>query len=237
MPNIIFNHVRLSQPSQFAMDCIMDFRKLLPIPDDIRPTKDHTSAYSFIEQYRDGKRQINEFKCPSKLLDKHKWQAMVQDFLFNMENFGFHTASEWCEAHWGAGGKLIGRDFEKSDDNTSIHFSTAWSSPEPFLTTLSKELPDIVFEVKWCLETEAEFEHYTLQNGVKTIITNHTTQHQMDNAFKADIYGNDIYGETPSIDETQLTINNFLGGHKVNNISDGCISSKSKETANLNQLY
>jgi hypothetical protein len=58
---------------------------------------------------------------------------------------------EWCIEHWGT--KWNATDVVIEDDGSSddvvFHFSTAWSPPEPVIQELSRQHPDLTFDLRY----------------------------------------------------------------------------------------
>lgn len=124
---------------------------------------------------------------------------MVQDYLFNMEHFGHPTEANWRNANWGGAGKVIEDNPIIDEHSKWIKYLSAWEHHEPVIQKLSTTFPDILIEVKWTNESLDDFEHYTIQNGIKTVIANPEIlvdeEEQLDFVFQEDLLGEDARAE------------------------------------------
>mgnify|MGYP000946298790 CR=1 FL=1 len=71
------------------------------------------------------------------------------------EKYGKDNWYDWSIANWGTKWNSYGYDPEytpKEFDGELIEFQTAWSYPDPLVEALSKQYPDLQFEVKWADE-------------------------------------------------------------------------------------
>lgn len=75
-------------------------------------------------------------------------QAMLSTVLKRLH--GFECWYEWARAKWGT--KSNAHHVKVRDDNRVLryHFSTAWSSPKPFVYALGKQCPDVTLVLESC---------------------------------------------------------------------------------------
>ncbi len=71
------------------------------------------------------------------------------------EKYGKENWYDWSISNWGTKWNSYGYDpvyTPKEFDGEHIEFQTAWSYPDPLIAALSKQYPDLQFEVIWADE-------------------------------------------------------------------------------------
>jgi hypothetical protein len=74
---------------------------------------------------------------------------------------------DWCCKHWGTkwSANEVDLSYEEGDSTLSVSFQTPWSSPDTFLTYLTKIYPSLKIENEWQDENNEEIGICTYSNG------------------------------------------------------------------------
>ncbi len=67
-------------------------------------------------------------------------------------NGGSDGQRDWNIDHWGTKWNSYGFDEAKEFDGETLEFQTAWATPQPVITALAEQYPDLDFDLKWADE-------------------------------------------------------------------------------------
>ena len=175
MPNHVTNRLTIVGDEQEVAKCLaeikgtqedqfIDFNTFAPIPKELEGTRSPTKIISQ-EDYDDQEKRIahNELTEIEKSwgVSRGITKEMSEKF---QEEFGYDNWYDWQIANWGT--KWNAYDQYKIEGESTIEFSTAWSTPYHAITALSVKYPTLRFEVEFADE---DFGHnvgkYTFEDG------------------------------------------------------------------------
>jgi hypothetical protein len=181
MPNWITNNVRIiadetllakireevkGTPYSNGEDKEFDFNQIAPIPTELvgttSPCRIITQEEYDIQEERITKGELTESEVRFGV-SRGITKEMHDDFI---ERFGYADWYGWQISNWGT--KWNASDVYWSDDNESVSFNTAWSTPFNLFLKLSEKYPEARIEVEYADE---DFGYnvgtYTLVGGVE----------------------------------------------------------------------
>jgi len=162
MPNHVRNIVRTAKFADFEKikELIVNdkgevtFKKVIPMPATlhIKSSTDVTKGLKILDLMRLGAMKENAISqvfgddYDTKRVEKCIRLGHIARY--NIAKYGYETWYDWCRANWGT--KWNAYESKILDD--SLSFWTAWNTPIPFFTALSKALPDITIRVDYADE-------------------------------------------------------------------------------------
>ncbi len=176
MPNHITNILKVTGSPEDVAACLesirggedeqyIDFNKIKPMPETLNVTagssvdsaidviQNNTAKFKEMLNYPWAKekgidtveKMIEQVK--SKLTQKDYDEAMMS--IDNQIKYGCKNWYDWSILHWGTKWNAYDQTF---DDDSTITFDTAWSSPFPVIEELSKKFPTLHFTVEYADE-------------------------------------------------------------------------------------
>jgi len=144
--NTVITYKREHEDANVAPE--LDFQKIIPMPGElsIESAPNGRLGVEYLNGDEKAIRQIEK-------MDKDQQEEVInlgREYIENSKNHGFQNWYHWAIHSWGT--KWSAYWTHISDDNTSISFSTAWSTPEPIIVKLSEMFPDIEFTHRWADE-------------------------------------------------------------------------------------
>lgn len=197
MPNWVRHNIVIRGNKEEIKNCYeqitkgegFSFKNIIPMPEELNVTSGSISyiAEKWAKASDEDKKEI---EAKNKLTDKEK--AQIQKIVNNIAKYGFPTWYEWSLANWGTkwdACKVVpdgGIECECDEDEITIAFDTAWSTPVPVLVALSKQFPDLVIYVEYADEDlGSNCGTYALFKGEIQ------TEDSRDYEFACDIWGYD----------------------------------------------
>ena len=171
----------------------ISLNKIIPMPESLKiECSTRSSKAKEIIESADPEKALADYLAEMRE-ERHYTDEGCQEFKelvgkvkHNLDNYGMPTWYEWSINTWGT--KWDTYDGGSIDDH-SCYFQTAWSTPRPAMTALSKMLPDCVIEVEYADE---DYGHncgrYNLKNGERI----DSYQPDGDEALR---YSLDVWGE------------------------------------------
>ena len=111
-----------------------------------------------------------DFYSPNALNDA---KQLADTYHHNLQNYGVTNWYEWCPKNWGTKWNACDPHVDeivKSSDGeayqVNIFFNTAWSYPEGIFEELSRQYPELLFEVEVDEEGGYFWGKLTIQEGV-----------------------------------------------------------------------
>ena len=86
------------------------------------------------------------FPCPKELKEQTANHQPKPDMI---EKYGFSDWYEWSNANWGTKWGDYDLTIELFDDSISGYFNSAWVSPQEGLVEVSKQFPELEFQIDW----------------------------------------------------------------------------------------
>jgi hypothetical protein len=132
---------------QGTQNCI-DFNKIIPMPKEL---SDVTSPTKIVTQ-KEYEKELEEIEKRRITNPNDHWgfshnltQKMYNRYL---KKFGAVDWYDWSRKNWGTKWNA----YETVKDNNEITFQTAWSTPIPVITVLSRLFPNVVINLTWADE-------------------------------------------------------------------------------------
>lgn len=163
-----------------------DFNKLIPMPKSLSITEGSQKRYAVIYYLTSKcKTPIRNLSSDAKAMigrmgiwdpetvfvqltngacDYVKSDKLYKDgqqYVKNMEDYGYPTWYDWCCDKWGTKWNAC----ETYVDGSTLSFLTAWSAPIPVFLALSKKFPDTTFFMESDYEGGEGRCHLTAQGG------------------------------------------------------------------------
>lgn len=169
MPNHITNKVLVERQEKFAeIEALMksaesrfDFNCILPMPEELRGTSSPASIVSE-EDYKRlmDERAEKEARGESVgFMGRPITEKMSREFI---KKYGVDNWYDWAILHWGTKWNA----YEVEVDEDSIRFQTAWSTPLPVMSAISRKFPDVDIRVEYADEDiGSNCGWYILRNG------------------------------------------------------------------------
>ena len=88
----------------------------------------------------------NRIESPEALI------ALGKRYLDNYREHGFPTWYGWATENWGTKWNNDPNTQVVENEAGTLRFDTAWSMPEPVIEELSRQNPELAFEIKWADE-------------------------------------------------------------------------------------
>jgi hypothetical protein len=138
----------------------IDFNKIIPMPEELRHT---TSPHRIVTKKEYDKEMIEYERRKNNPTEEDKFiglmhsitQEMYDDYI---KRFGAADWYEWACNYWGTKWNAYDQSYGGIIETNSgcveakISFNTAWSSPLPVITKISKMFPDVYIELKFADE-------------------------------------------------------------------------------------
>ena len=115
-----------------------------------------------------------------------KLYKMGEQYIFNIDNYGFATWYDWCCKYWGT----KWNSYDGDAKGNVIEFSTAWSSPSPIISKLAEMFPDVEIYHEWADEDIGRNCGYALyENG--ELVEEYYLDHEEAVDFAINVWGID----------------------------------------------
>lgn len=84
-----------------------------------------------------------EGKPDTTLDDLYK---MGEAYVTNIKKYGCSTWYDWCRRFWGTKWNACDTSIEEDEESITIHFNTAWNSPDPVLAEIINKWPELEWD-------------------------------------------------------------------------------------------
>ncbi len=153
---------------EYGVELPIDFNKIIPMPESLCIEFDATNTNDGIALllHRQGdssklRERLEEFYWAKQegITDLDTLVKRLIDFgdvdfegarlaIKNFELYGYYYCDHWAIDKWGTKWNA----YEQSEFEDTITFDTAWSTPIPVFEALSKQFPDVQFNVRFAVE-------------------------------------------------------------------------------------
>lgn len=127
-------------------NCIFDFNTLIPMPESLNMIEGSMADVDvkcfMAEDGFDADHLKNKYNMTDKEYDEARKRGEI--YINNKLKYGHRSWYGWCCENWGT--KWNASEPQWLDDCT-LMFKTAWGCPVPIFEKMSKEWPDVEFDV------------------------------------------------------------------------------------------
>lgn len=171
-----------------SQEPVIDFNKIVPMPDSIRNTTSGNEAQKAKELV--DKALKEEIGKEVALEYLHEFlSGDLGKYIKNYLEYGFTDWYGWSCKHWGTKWNAY-QQAENSSDQ--IEFNTAWSTPYQVMQKLSEKYPDVEIRVEYADEDlGANCGYYVLENGIITDEQGYDDDYDKGLQFACDVWGYD----------------------------------------------
>lgn len=159
-----------------------DFNNILRMPESLSVESSSIAEQAYAYYYGNKENLKNAFYASSEedlqkrikvITDNPNAKQLADTYHHNLQNYGVTNWYQWCPKNWGTKWNACDPHVDeivKSSDGeayqVNIFFNTAWSYPEGIFEELSRQYPELLFEVEVDEEGGYFWGKLTIQEGV-----------------------------------------------------------------------
>lgn len=159
MPNWVAHRVYISGDKESIARCAesifksdkFSFNNIIPRADELDVTAGSLSRLGEEWGKLTTDKEREEF-CEKHKITKDEDKASLDVYANNIKKYGFPTWYEWSIKNWGTKWDACEVDYDTYEDNITLRFDTAWSTPSPIFIELSKQFPTLDIDVEFADE-------------------------------------------------------------------------------------